>query len=750
VDDAVQITREIADALAYASERGVIHRDVKPANILIEAGHAVLADFGVAYAMAEARDERITKTGMSLGTPAYMSPEQATGERELDGRSDQYALGCVLYEMLAGQPPFTGATGESVIRQHLTAEAPPVTQLRSSVPGPVARALTKALSKAPADRFATTAGLGDALVEQDGPSRGPPRRWKHLAAGIGIAAVAIAAVAAASLIQSSGRHTGPPSLAILPPEAPGAGTGATFAHGVADAVYMRLIPVSGLTVKGFYNADQYDRRGKTYRQIGEELGAKYLLDLRISREAAGDQGGMVRASADLIRASDEEAIWGDTYEEEFESVSAINRTIAEHVVQELDIRLAAPERQALALTPTSNPLAWEYFQQGKRMDLSGASRPINLQAAELYEKAIAEDSMFALAYARLAAVLFYAGGEEPVRRGQEAVVRARQLSPDLPEIRLAEGGLLYTRGQYEPAADEYRAVLRERPSDTEALQYVGISARRLGKWDEALETFRRAFELAPLYPNVVWNLALCQLYLRDYREAGIHLDRYMELSPQEGLLLAAEWRAWLRLVAGGDVPGAEQILRQAAEELGLETVLTRLASGESRFFWFGLPDWGFRQDLKRYSIATLDADSLDFLLARAVSEQAEGDAAAAMTIYESARIVAEPWVRARPGRAGSHGYMGILYAGMGRRDEAIRESEEGVRLRPVSSDDVMGSQSLMYLARTSVLVGDYERAIELLEDLVTKPSMWSKTWLRLHPFFDPLRDHPRFQALADG
>jgi serine/threonine-protein kinase len=156
VEDAVQIIREIADALAYAHREGVIHRDVKPANIMLDEGHAVLADFGVAHAVVEAKDERITRTGTSLGTPAYMSPEQAMGELDLDGRSDQYALGCVLFEMLAGHPPFTGAQVETVVRQHLVEEPPSVTQARPSVEEEVARVINRTLAKSPADRFKTT------------------------------------------------------------------------------------------------------------------------------------------------------------------------------------------------------------------------------------------------------------------------------------------------------------------------------------------------------------------------------------------------------------------------------------------------------------------------------------------------------------------------------------------------------------------------------------------------------------------
>ena len=163
IDGALKLAREVADALSYAHSHGVIHRDIKPENILLESGHAVVADFGIACAVDAAGGERLTRTGIALGTPAYMSPEQARGEKDLDGRSDLYALGCVLHEMLAGQPPYTGPTAESIVHQHLSADVPPITVIRPSVPGWVAAALERSLAKTPADRFNPVAQFGEAI-----------------------------------------------------------------------------------------------------------------------------------------------------------------------------------------------------------------------------------------------------------------------------------------------------------------------------------------------------------------------------------------------------------------------------------------------------------------------------------------------------------------------------------------------------------------------------------------------------------
>jgi len=198
-EEALQIAREIGDALSYAHSHDVVHRDIKPENVLLEAGHALVTDFGIARAISEAGDNTITETGIAIGTPAYMSPEQGAGDRNVDGRSDIYSLGCVLYEMLAGQPPFVGPTAASVARQHLSVESPKVTNLRPGVPRLVVDALTKALEKTPADRFTTASQFVDAIKESRlsqealAAERKPLKGWVIAAVAIMAAAVLIVA-----------------------------------------------------------------------------------------------------------------------------------------------------------------------------------------------------------------------------------------------------------------------------------------------------------------------------------------------------------------------------------------------------------------------------------------------------------------------------------------------------------------------------------------------------------------------------
>jgi serine/threonine-protein kinase len=255
LEDALRITREVADALSFAHSRGIVHRDIKPENILLESGHAVVADFGIARAVSEAGAERLTATGVSVGTPLYMSPEQAAGESELDGRSDLYSLACVLYEMLAGQPPFTGSTAANVVHQHLTAEARPISQLRPAVPPAIADVLARALAKNPADRFSPAAHFAEALTISSGPA--PPTRSGPSRVGIGIGAAGIvvalavvvlvsrrSAVAPAVVVGRTSQVTREPGLEVDPALSPDGATLA-YAAGPTNAMQIYVRQVSG-------------------------------------------------------------------------------------------------------------------------------------------------------------------------------------------------------------------------------------------------------------------------------------------------------------------------------------------------------------------------------------------------------------------------------------------------------------------------------------------------------------------------
>src|SRR5438270_10218880 len=203
LEDALAITRDIAEALSYAHSHSVVHRDIKPENILFQVGHAVVSDFGIARALTAAAGGRLTETGIAIGTPGYMSPEQASGREPVDGRSDLYSLGCVLYEMLAGEPPFTGPSAESIVRQHLSAPPPRVSAMRAAVTPAVEQAIARALAKTPADRFATAALFADAL----GAGAGAPQAPRRLSrTGVALALSAALVTIAGAVLFTYGKR----------------------------------------------------------------------------------------------------------------------------------------------------------------------------------------------------------------------------------------------------------------------------------------------------------------------------------------------------------------------------------------------------------------------------------------------------------------------------------------------------------------------------------------------------------------
>jgi serine/threonine-protein kinase len=300
IDDALQVTREVADALGHAHSVGIIHRDVKPENVLFVAGHAVVADFGIARAVSEAGGEGLTETGLAVGTPAYMSPEQASGERELDSRSDVYALGCMLYEMLAGQPPFTGPTVESIVRQHIASELPPVRNLRPTVPDGVEETLATALAKSPADRFASTEVFVQRLsAEAVGTPRpgAPPASERTLVRVIAVTGVivVIAAVALGIWLRSPA-PTGAIRLAVLPfDNLSGAAEDRQFTDGVHEEVLNRLSWVRDLQVTSRTSSVAYRNTDEPLPAVARALGVDYVVEGSVRR--GGDQ---LRITVQLI------------------------------------------------------------------------------------------------------------------------------------------------------------------------------------------------------------------------------------------------------------------------------------------------------------------------------------------------------------------------------------------------------------------------------------------------------------------
>ena len=529
LDEAVQLTSEVAEALDWAHRHGVVHRDIKPENILLTGSHALVADFGIARPLGESDLGRLTETGIVVGTPAYMSPEQASGERVLDGRSDLYALGCVLYEMLAGEPPYTGPTAQAVIAKRLGDPVPSVRRLRESVPAAVDAAVTRVLAKAPADRFATGAELAAAL------RRGLPapttvaasRRPKSRAVGIAAAAVLLAVAGVYLLGRRPGGTapaSGPIALAVLPFRTVGApGDSGVLAIGIPDAIITRLAGVSRIRLRPTSAILRYAGQDTDPREAGRALAVEYLLAGTV--QSAGDR---LRVTVQLLRSTDASPLWGAHYDLARQDLLTLQDSIAERVSGALSIRMSAEEHARLYRRYTRNAAAYEAYLEG-RAQLARISEQGTAAAIAAFERALALDSSYALALAGLAMAsadmqLRFATGKEVKLWGQRAeaeAARAIALDTSLAEAHLARAAVARkSEFNWDRTLEESGRALELNPNLDLAHYFRAAAFYHLGLLDRAADEVKRALEVDPLnLPEQLRTKAVVDFLSGHYREA---------------------------------------------------------------------------------------------------------------------------------------------------------------------------------------------------------------------------------------
>jgi serine/threonine-protein kinase len=560
IEDAIQIAREIADALAYAHEKGVIHRDVKPANIMLEAGHAVLADFGVAHAVAEAKGERITRTGTSLGTPAYMSPEQASGEQDLDGRSDQYALGCVLYEMLAGHPPFRGAQVETVIRKHLAEEPPSVTQARTTVAEEVAEVIKRALAKSPADRFRTTGDLMVALGPTTGqvkPAAEGGRRSVRIA--LGVTAVVLIGVLGTMVVRPSGEHS-PNTVATSDNELPGIAVlpcenwspdpeDAYFASGIHEEILLSLSKLSTLRSVGRESVEWYRNHPQPMSQMAQELSVGFVGECSVRKDR---EGNLVRLTFQLLDGQTGENLWAQSYDQTLSarSIFEIQTDIARRVAQAVGAVMTPEDEVRIASLPTESTEAYQLYLQGKFW-LPGRTEDGYRRAVEYFSDALELDPTFALGYSGLADAYVIAGWygflpsiSEARDRALAAANRALALDEDLAPAHSALGRIAkHFDWDWNRAEPHYLRAVELAPTDPEILRNYGLALFHIGEFARAERMLRKAVASNPLYAMANYNLGDLLSTMGRASEAVALLQRNLEMYPDHRNTIYALQRA---------------------------------------------------------------------------------------------------------------------------------------------------------------------------------------------------------------
>ena len=777
VEDALRVAREAAQALQYAHEHGIVHRDIKPENLLLTRdGNTLVADFGIARALGGEGDERLTETGLAVGTPAYMSPEQAAGDRGLDARTDVYSLAAVLYEMLAGQPPYVGATTQALMVKRLTEPAPSVRATRPNVPEAVDGAIRKALSPVAADRFGSMAQFAGALEEAGRRAGGQAERSEASTTTVSTPATAVRPsarppfrlpVAATALVlgiliglgvlfawRRSGHGAGDGGtrvLAVLPFENLGDSADAYFADGVTDEVRTKLAKVSGLDVIARGSSNEYRGTGKRAQEIAQELGAGYLLTGTVRWVKNPDGSSRVRVTPELVEVPPGQTPrtrWGEQFDAGITDVFQVQADIAGKVVRALDVALADSVEAELVARPTENVAAYDAFLKAEAAAGLGSNTSLR-QAITWYQAAVRLDPRFAVAWAHLArtAAFLYANAGssgEVAALARRATEQARSIAPNHPDTYSARAYVeSFIEGRPERALSIAEEGLRVAPSNAELLGAAAFQDQTLGRFESVVTRMERAFTIDPRAVTPSRRLGYAYMMLRRYPEARTALERALTLSPTN--LLVQQNLALLALMQG-DV---DSVRRIGAAPIGVtsDAMLAYLSQFEE-LYW-ALDD-GQQRRVLELGPEPFEDDRAAWALVRAHLHRLRGDPAMARVWADSARAGFEAQLHDAPDDPQRLVQYGVALAYLGRNADAIREGRRAVELLPPSKDMYFGPYIQHQLVRIYLALGEHEQALDTLEPLLAMPYTLTPAWLRIDPMFEPVRNHPRFKRLVEG
>jgi serine/threonine-protein kinase len=509
VEEALRIAWEIADALSYAHSRDVVHRDIKPENVLLAGDHARVADFGIARAISVAGSDQLTGTGMSVGTPAYMSPEQASGAERLDGRSDIYSLGCVLYEMLAGDPPFTGSNPQAILARKLTGTAPGLRLVREALPGRIEQLALKALERVPADRFATAAQFAEALRADLVPG----------------------AVRSAATERID-------SLAVLPFQDLSQDRDLEyFADGMTEELITELGRIGAVgKVISRTSIMGYKERRPPIQEIGRALGVRGLVEASV-RHAADS----VRITVRLVDAASDTQIWSKSFQRELTDILSLYGDVARAIADEIEAELTPRAEIPTSRARRVNPRAYDAYLKGNSFLNQGTPQGFP-RAIECFTEATALDPEFAPAYAGLADTystlgeLYVLPSREAFAKGKLEAGKALAIDPNLAE---AHFELAWATDRLEwdwlAAEREYRRAIELNEGYEPAHRWYGLSLVYRGQVERGIAELERASELDPLAPMAHLVCGVGLYCARRYDASVAHLERIIALDPTHPL-----------------------------------------------------------------------------------------------------------------------------------------------------------------------------------------------------------------------
>jgi serine/threonine protein kinase/tetratricopeptide (TPR) repeat protein len=764
---AVELIAKVARTVHYAHEHGILHRDIKPGNILLDArGEPHLTDFGLARLVES--ESTVTRTVEVLGTPSYMSPEQAAGNNtKLTSATDVYGLGAVLYQLLTGHPPFAGGTTYETIKLLLETEPRPPRLWNPQVDRDLSTICVTCLEKDPQRRYSSALTLAEDLerwlkhepiqARHTGViARG--RKWlQRNPTASAMAVLSLALIAAIGVIvwKSELFHHPPTAgIAVLPFEnLSNDREDASFADGVQDDLLTKLAKIADLKVISRTSVMGYRGKQNT-SQIGNALGVSHVLEGSVRKT-----GAWLHINAQLIDTRTDSHIWAEEYDRDLKDMFAIQGEIAQKVAERLHAKISAAERLAIERPPTADLTAFDFYNRAKNFLLdtvvgSTATRKGNLlKAADLLNQAVARDPTFFQAYCQLAWIhdnVYFDGWDRTPARltlAEAAIQAAFRLRPDAGEVHLARAWNLYWGYRdYDAALAEVERARSTLPNDAWVFQLIGFIRRRQGRWEESTQNLERALDLDPRNFLLLRQIAILYDDLRRYADQQTVLDRALALRPDD--LEVKIDRANVEIDWQANTGPVHQLIDEihAKDPGALQSVadywlLCALAERDSAAAANALAALG------NNSVGTEKIKYGPRLMEGLIARMAKDDAKA-RAAFTAARAEQEKLVRSTPDDAGAVCILGLIDAGLGRKEKAMREGQRGVELLPVEKDARSGPAMIVCLARIAAWVGDKDLACEQLARASRLPSSVSYGDLKLMPWWDPLRGDQCFEKIV--